>query len=466
MNIGRMATVSIGLAALIAAAPVAVTGAAPASLPAATDSIPVAEPPPAGAPTTGAQAWVSYVSTNPLVQEPTRDIPEEAKALARRAAGLVEEDEDAFLGSFINDRDQVVVVAATLSGVELAQQRLAQSGVLIELGATSINGTTELGLLVGQRSKTLAKTLTTWGPSPESGGVFFELAQEPSEEDRDVLETVAAERQIPIRVSVVPVGEGGTLDYRHIDYSAYQGGNRLVSTDGYTASSTAYSMCTSAFTYTIGASKYLLTAGHCYPVDGWHDYAWIFSGFPLPAQSGHEQLTGNYAAATWKVGTNPPGTTASGGDNGYHGDLALVRVDNWGNSIGDRIFWGSASTTSSIPVTDRIGTVTGDEICLNGSRTGTECAGLYISATNVNITYPSGEVILQGDRAVDVTGDHCPVDGDSGSSVVFDHANQAETEALAIGVISGWYEGTNGGCFAVFTSAGEAVEAWGGDLNF
>ncbi|MCU0264062.1 MAG: S1 family peptidase [Candidatus Nanopelagicales bacterium] len=452
------------MAALIAAAPVAATGTVPARLTAAAGSVSATQPLAEVTPTSGAKAWVSYDPANPLATGRKTDIPEETRALARRAAGLVEEDESAFLGTYINDRDQVVVVAATLTGVELAQQRFAQSGVLVEQGATSINGTTELGLLVGQRSSTLAKILTTWGPSPETGGVFFELSQEPSQEERDILEATAAEKQIPIRVSVVPVAEGGTLDYRHIDYSAYQGGNRITSTNGSTTSSTAHSRCTSAFTYTIGTAKFLLTAGHCYPRDGWFDYAWIFNGFPDPV--GHEQLVGTYHAATWKVYTNPPGTTATGGDSGYHGDLALIRVDNWGNSIGDRIFWGSASTTNSIPVTARIGTITDDEICLNGSRTGTDCAGLYISATNVNITYPSGEVILQGDRAVDVTGDHCPIPGDSGGSVVFDHANQAETEALGIGVISGWYAGTNGGCFAVFTSAGEAVEAWGGELNF
>lgn len=203
MSTRRRATLSVGVAALIAAAPAAATGTTPARLTAAADAV------------SGVEAWVSYVPANPLATGRKVDLPEETRALARRAAGLVEEDESAFLGSYINDRDQVVVVAATLNGVELAQQRFAQTGVVVEQGATSINGTTELGLLVGQRSSTLAKILATWGPSPETGGVFLELSQEPRQEERDIIEATAAEKQIPIRVAVVPVAEGGPLDYRH-----------------------------------------------------------------------------------------------------------------------------------------------------------------------------------------------------------------------------------------------------------
>lgn len=60
----------------------------------------------------------------------------------------------------------------------------------------------------------------------------------------------------------------------------------------------------------------------------------------------------------------------------------------------------------------------------------------------------------------------CPIPGDSGAPVILNHAG-AETFADAKGVLSGGgYSDASGICVMISTGVEEAVQAWGGDLNF
>lgn len=161
--------------------------------------------------------------------------------------------------------------------------------------------------------------------------------------------------------------------------------------------------------------------------------------------------------STWREGV---GTIKMGADNQNHGDLALVNVSAEGHGGGTKVWWGGPYATNRIPVIDRRYPVYGDITCLSGSTSGVRC-GANIQYKNVAHVYGSGNIVRNVDGATSNSTLDCPQPGDSGGSVVIDESG-SQTEAKAVGIVSGITEFVDGGCTHWFTGLDEAKQAWGG----
>ncbi len=208
----------------------------------------------------------------------------------------------------------------------------------------------------------------------------------------------------------------------------------------------------------------MLTGGHCFPQTGSNDFMWIFSG-----TSTKEEYAGKRVYSSWSSGT---GSVPVGTPSDYHGDVSLVNVSDAGNAAGSQIWWDSVST--KIPVTERHAPALNDDLCFSGFVSGADC-GVYVILVNQNdVNLYDGSTYLGRARRVDLSYSEysydCPQTGDSGAPVVLNHPG-AESFADAKGIVSGFFTGDWDGdsdpdCVMVSTGVEEAVQAWGGDLDF
>lgn len=154
--------------------------------------------------------WVSY-GPRPkiqIIQEQSQTV----QNLAEIASVLAETDgnEDHFLGSYVDERGKLIVVVGTDQGKTIAGNRFAgRDEVEVRRANATINSATEIGLELSDRSPTLK--LRTWGPEPQTLGLFMEIARPFTEADQRMIETYAEENRVHIRI-IVGAFQGGSLD--------------------------------------------------------------------------------------------------------------------------------------------------------------------------------------------------------------------------------------------------------------
>jgi streptogrisin D len=175
------------------------------------------------------------------------------------------------------------------------------------------------------------------------------------------------------------------------------------------------SRCSAGFNVTNGATRFVLTAGHCTALGGtWTNYANLYIG----------PSAGSYF----------PGQ-----------DHGLVRIDSGLPQInGVYLYNGSFQT-----ITAAGSGYAGLYACKSGSTTGVTCG--YVQATNVTVNYSQGAVYGTDQTNI------CTQPGDSGGSYF--------TGATALGMVSG---GTVGGCTSTsrsfFFPVRPALSYWGVSL--
>lgn len=397
----------------------------------------------------------------PTVSVSSDDWPAVTQGLIQVVTSLVDENKSEFLGSYVNDDNDVVLVPASSLGVSLATQLGALPGLIVESANVSISQAYDLGEQIRELSPTLAESVIMWGGYPQNRGIFLTVPSMPAEAERQSIEDFASSQSLPIYVEVV---DGLTplelADSRVVDASPYSGGARYASANGASSSATLKQACSMGFSYKVGSTDYVLTAGHCFPTNSDNDWMWIYSG--SNSSPSKYQYAGKVCCSTFKTGT---GTITNGLDSGYHGDLALVNVTAASRSASPNIWWGAASTTTKIPVTSRTAPAVGNPVCANGAVSGSDC-GLKVWKTNTSGTTASGETFRDIDAATSSSQADCPVQGDSGGSIVYDHSG-AETAARGIGIVSAYSLGSGAtSCVMTFTGAEEAVQAWGGNVKF
>lgn len=325
----------------------------------------------------------------------------------------------------------------------------------------SIDVASDLGERLRALSPSLNAAIFMWGTDPRTGGIFASATRTIPDSDRALIEAFANSIQVPIRIEEDPGASPPVPDDdRQADTSPYAGGARYGMGTSSTSDAVIKALCSTGFGYVIDSTEYMLTAGHCFPKDDGIDFMWIVSG---PESSLTKvEYAGHVAHSSWKTGV---GSVQVGSPTtAFHGDVALVNVSDANQDAGDQIWWGSASTTSRIPVTVRKLPTSGDDICINGEVSGSDC-GTNITLTDINYTYPGGEVIKNGDAAHSFSAADCSQKGDSGGSVVVNHPGE-ETYAEAVGIVSGHSETADGGCNQYFTGVEEAMQAWDGHLHF
>src|SRR6476469_3217688 len=400
---------------------------------------------------TSESKWVSYGP--PKYPQPLSELPPSTQDLARRASELVDWHKSDFLGSFVDDTGSVVLLPSSDAGRKFAEETVDEGPErpVLLVADLSLEAAQELGDRVNALTGTWDENAFMWGAAPESNGAFVEVMAMPSESDAALLSEFAERAQTHIDVVVDPQETQPILDEdRYEDYSPYAGGARYgISSDDHFASSTPVdSRCSIGFGYVRGGNDYLLTAGHCFPGNRSYHDQWAVNGWVPVDYAGHNSLS------TWDNGT---GTVAAGSDNAFHGDLSLTNLAN-NREAGDQIWWDGASSPNKIPVVDRSAPTSGDDLCINGWASGADC-GITVTLTNVRVdNYNNPGVTLRnGDAAHSFSAADCSKDGDSGGSIVINH-NGPESNAHAVGIVSGHDDARDGGCIQFFTGVEEGMQ--------
>lgn len=250
---------------------------------------------------------------------PLNGRPAGIRSLARLAATVADEHKSDFLGSYVRDDGKVAIVPGNAAGLAIASSRFAQNpNVVIQEATVNSDRAQDLGDQLRSTSPSLETGIYMWGADPESGGIFVTFLTEPTAGDRQAIEDFAATRALPVSVEIdAGPTAGTTVEDRMTDYSAYAGGARYFTASGSGSGSSLASRCSTGFGYGMNGTQYVLTAGHCYPIDGANDWTWIASG--PNSDPTKVQLAGGLSRTSWDRGI---GAVPTGADADYHGDLA------------------------------------------------------------------------------------------------------------------------------------------------
>lgn len=388
-------------------------------------------------------------------------INKENQSPLETASELIDFNKTDFAGLYVDgDSSQLYVVAATDKGLDLALKTFADEPVVtVRRGSLSLDAANQRGLDLSETIPSVGAKMYHWAIDPESSALKVGVNAVLTDEERAEIDQFAQESATPLEVYTDETAKRPVeADSRQEDSAPYAGGFRYVATNSSTSASGYHLVCSGGFGYSSGGVNYMLTAGHCFEKATTYDYMWnTLAGTccTLKAYAGHP------AKPTYDNGT---GTVKTGSDNAYHGDLAIVNVDNSGHNSGDQIWWGGTNTTSKIPLTVRRVPTPGDPVCINGVTSGSDC-GTNISETNTSWTYQGGDTVINVDDSGSYSVADCAQHGDSGGSVIYNHGG-AETQATAIGIVSGFITGGLPDCINVFTGIEEAIQAWGGNIKF
>jgi hypothetical protein len=193
----------------------------------------------------------------------------------------------------------------------------------------------------------------------------------------------------------------------------------------------------------------MLTAAHCQPSSGNVSYPHFFSV---------GQVLGN-AEENWHA-TN--GTQYYTGQNVYRGDVALIRYTN---KFTDGYIYSGAAGGSGTKAVEQMATheaQNGNNVCVNGSKTGLWCGD--VTATGINQLYFGDGPNLWARNVVEgfAVGEACPAKGDSGAPVY--RVLAATGNVAAVGIFSGFADLVEG-CFVYFTDIYDAVDGLPGSLQ-
>lgn len=371
--------------------------------------------------------------------------------LLQPALELVDANKGAFLGVRVGNDGSLEVLSVSDAADSLAREKLDQypSWRLVRV-ALSQDEVHTLGRQLFSDSGGLGSGMFSWGPDLETGGMRVSVSGQVSSDERVRFESLANRLQVHLRVFEAPVSDRTLDEDRRSDTSPYDGGAWTTRSTSDSPWVLAEGNCSSGFGYRKGGTEYILTAGHCVPKGSDIRHTW--SGPPAA-----DRYVGWRSRTTYAEGE---GTVP--GDNGYHGDLALVNVGDAGRASSRRIWWGTTTTTARIPVSSARVARSGDPVCINGQKSGSDC-GLTALSFNTTVVSSDGDVLYPVDEAFSPRTADCSQGGDSGGSVILNHSGP-EDSAVAVGIVSGHYE-TERGCIQVFTGVEEAVQDWGGGVS-
>lgn len=377
-----------------------------------------------------------------------------------KAAELIDFNKDDFAGSYVDPEGRVIVVASTPVGEQLANKAFADDPeVAIRTAGLTINQANQAGLDLSDEVPTVGDKIYKWGIDAQADVVRIGVFRALTSEDRAAMENFADRSGLRLVVYIDEKAQRPVENSRQEDGTPFQGGFRMTMQASSTGPQQDGPSCTGGFGYQSGGTNWVLTAGHCFYRNGTLNYAWnTYQGDPCCVPKNY---IGYSAYSTF---TKNVGTVNAGNDSAKHGDLALINVDLAGKNSSDHMWWGTRTTTNTIPVTARRVPAVGDSICINGISSGSDCGGLTIGDTNIGWTYSNGDHLINADGATSTNSLDCSLDGDSGGSVIIDHAG-AETQATGVGIVSGSGPADPVGCVQIFTGIEEAIQAWGGNIK-
>jgi len=384
----------------------------------------------------------------------TPETPAGFVTAAAQAAALVEDNPSAYEGSYYDPDTKTVVLEATTAARAVPSQAivLKANPVIAVRTAHWSRADAESRFADFLVAHQLTDRVMSWWVDPKTDGFQLFFIGQPSDAD------LASFSQAPGVVTLVAgMTDGGTTTDAMNDASPVAGGSRYYAarTGPVPFVATWDHRCTAGYGYKIGSTNYILTAGHCFwrGITLWDEY-WRATG-PNNDPTFQAHMGDFGGKSTWDQDN---GTVNAGDDNALHGDLSLANLTSEDKSAGDSIW---VSNTDKRFVTAREAPAQGNPVCRSGT-TSWELCGFTINATNVNHTYSDGTTIKNGDFAQLQAHDTCVEPGDSGGPV---YRRVGDSNATAVGVISGTFPIPHFGCNLVFTGVEEAIQAWGGGLN-
>jgi len=301
--------------------------------------------------------------------------------------GITSEQASAVIGS---------ATSAALSQVTSSATSAAWSPppVTTEVSASSAAATAK-----AQDAVTAAKSANSpetahvlqWGPDSLTGSLVIGLDHEPTAADR---ETLSAKFGAGIQLTYA---QQSSTTSRAADSPSWYGGDRMISNAG--------NGCTSGFSVKSGAYYYDLSAGHC----GSH---------------------------SWAVGSTTIGSTAQliWPQNGL--DTQRIHA----TTVAGRIWNGSLTASTSVPVKGSWSAATGDSLCFSGAYSFWQCSAIV--TTNNQCVYFANDAHTSCHLWLGTSqnGSILSRAGDSGGPV----AHMSGTNAYATGTIVGSYgDGTS-----------------------
>jgi hypothetical protein len=188
---------------------------------------------------------------------------------------------------------------------------------------------------------------------------------------------------VAIRVEPRPVTVPTTRTH---DYSWFYGG-AIIDLDGHG--------CSSGFSWTDGATDYILTAGHC-AAGGATTATTTDAGRVYVDTIGTNGAVTPNTRENW---TNWVGTKLMTGDSTYRGDVALIRVDA-NKGVSPYIYsgaWPDETTAAAVRSMWTTVPVAGEQYCTGGSNTYALC-GWGVDLVRINYRYST-----TGEWALNVT---------------------------------------------------------------
>lgn len=390
---------------------------------------------------------VAAVSAGVLSQSPAAATAFEAQPAASAAApnvealyGLVHANGDEYAGVAANGPDDVtVMVVAGAGATRAAAQVLTQAASGTAASATTrVDATGAAMLSIGSgtvRTRTVGRSLTqllalqtalndeiVTGKRPGLVGTGVDVSANKVEVYSPNPDQVrpAVEAAYPDQVLVKFGTEGTAAAGRQSDTPAFYGGGRIKRiSDG--------RACTSGFEITSNGVGYMVTAGHCFAQNDT-----VYNG------SGGSSL-GKVSFRRY-------------GSNNLDNELIS------GSSYGARIFTGSTTSTTSIPVKSLGYSCGYCNVYFDGSFTGQSLGKINTSDPSIGSCFlVSGDYSCGLVKVTPTSGTLCGP-GDSGGPVF---ANNGSGGAIAIGIDqSYWGDGSCG-----YTILGKILGYWGATLT-
>lgn len=377
-------------------------------------------------------------------------LPSELDGLAGELADLVDFHDEDFTASWYDGASgQMHVRVVTDKGYELLETELGKrlDEVVVVKGARSARDLQESAdKYLTASDLGMSDRARMWGLSPD--GSHLNIAVDGG---MTVAEASGIDDALdyPVVVSQNETNAVTATEDRWYDPSPYAGGARYGIRN---SAGTWNGRCTTGYGFQTDGSEYVLSAGHCMDYGTTFDRMWGFTG-PHGGPWTAQQYMGNFGnRSTWDGQQ-----TRRTNDGQYHGDLSITNVTGQGREVGDMIW---ISTTSKREVQQRHAPTINQGVCRSGTSTGQLC-GYRVWA--INATVSGGGWLWRKIDLAEASVSSCASGGDSGGPV-YTYLGNGKIDA--VGVIAGNASYGNGTCDLLLTGAEEAVQAWGGDLDF
>lgn len=317
-------------------------------------------------PRTGQSNPIAVESEVPLYDE----VPPSLANLASTAASLIEENEDVLTYSFYDaSEDALIVQYSDERGIALVEDRLMPLGKVllkfVPLSAASIH----------LAEDTLANVAAL---TPQIVAVGYEsqlngLRVYTTNAKQGLISLLDTLIRLPfvVNTALAPFEDN---ESRFLDISPFAGGTRIGF--GPSNGGTVQTTCTSAFGQQISGVEYVLTAGHCLPLNTSLTELWTYSSVPLVNHNYVARFHNNMSIAA------DLSSRKTVSDGQYHGDVAIANATEVNAAVGGSMWLGPDDATSKAPIVGRQAPYVGQNMCYNGAATGSHC-GWRVYDTNV-----------------------------------------------------------------------------------